>query len=406
MLRVGVFPADRGGCGHYRLIWPWREVARQFGDVLEVTFVEEMQDRIMIEWSAGPWGDGEPTEYHVPQRIMEMPDIDVAVFQRPLHSKMAPYFKLLRERGIFVVVDLDDNFDRISTKNTAWFSAEPHWMREDEMRKIARIFGEITVTKHTSTGEWHYVPAHNGATNRRNVRAALAETDLLIVSTPALARHYGPMCKGSTVIIDNYVDEQWTRYTRDVNILPIIGWTGSVATHPNDLQEMGGAFTMARRRDDTPSFIWKVVGTGKGVEQRMGEEPDETTEWVDLVSGEYMREYATFDIAVCPLEDSAFNHAKSWLKGIEAAAVGVVPIMSPLSEYRRLNADGIGLIAKRPRDWERHLRDLLMNPSKREELAARGREVVREKYTMQGNAHRWVEALLGVMKTRTAAHAP
>lgn len=405
MLRVGVFPADKGGCGHYRLIWPWQEIARQYPGEVDVIWGDDVQEQILIEWEGGPWGPGEPTQYHTPKRIMELPDMDVAVFQRPLHSKLIPYFRLLRERGIIVVVDLDDNFDRLSHANVAWFSAEPHWVHDDEIKKIARLFPEgVTVTKRTTTGEWSYVPAHAGASHRRNIRDALKEADLLITSTPSLARHYGGLAR-RTVTIDNYVDARWCTYTREPNRVPIVGWTGSVATHPNDLQEMGPAFTVVRRREDTPAFIWKIVGTGQGVAKRMGEEPDETTEWVDLVSGEYMRQYGTFDIAVCPLEDIAFNHAKSWLKGIEAAALGVVPIMSPLPEYRRLNDDGIGLLAKRPRDWQRHLLTLLKDVSMRNDLAAHGRAVVLEKYTLQDNAYRWLEALVEAMKTRTAAHA-
>jgi len=403
-IRVGVFPADQGGCGHYRLIWPWREVARQFGDEIEVLWVDEMQEKTLIEWAGGPWGDGEPTQYHVPQRILDMPAIDVAVFQRPLHSKLTHYFRLLQERGIIVVVDIDDNFDRISPQNVAWYSVEPHWMQHDEVQKIARIFGNVTVTKRTTIGEWHYVPAHEGATHRRNIKNALRHTDLLITSTPALARHYGEYAR-NTIVIDNYVSKEWCDYSHPHNVVPIVGWTGSVATHPNDLQQLRASVTQVRKSEDVPTFMWKVVGTGKGVAVRMGEEPDATTDWVDLTSGEYMRQYATFDIALCPLEDSAFNHAKSWLKGIEAAAVGVVPIMSPLSEYRRLNADGVGLLAKRPRDWERHLRTLLTNQTMREDLAAHGREVVRQKYTMEDNAYRWAEALLHTVKTRAAAHA-
>lgn len=398
-LRVGVFPADQGGCGHYRLTWPWLEVARQFPDEIEVLHADDMQERVLIAWDGGPF-TGEPTEYHTPKHIVEMPDIDVAVFQRPLHSKYAPYFKLLRERGIVVIVDLDDNFDRIDTRNVAWCAAEPHWLAPPEAQQLADMFGHVDITKKSVQSGHVFTPAHKGATHKRNIRTALKHADLLITSTPSLAQHYGGAA-AQTIVIPNYVHQWYVDMgeKHEENDPLIVGWTGSVSTHPNDLQRMGHALPALRKKDVLFSF--KVVGTGVGVTRCTGLEPDITSAgWVSL-HGDYQREYAEMDIALCPLEDSSFNVAKSWLKPLEAAALGVIPVMSSLVEYERIHAHGVGLIAKRPREWEGHVRQLLQSEEMRREMRARGLEAARE-LTLEKNAYRWVEALNSAMVGRMA----
>jgi hypothetical protein len=73
--------------------------------------------------------------------------------------------------------------------------------------------------------------------------------------------------------------------------------------------------------------------------------------------------------------------------------------MSPLAEYTRIHDLGVGLIAKRPRDWESAVRKLLHSAKGREELRARGLAIAKE-LTYEKNAYRWVEALNSVLATR------
>jgi glycosyltransferase involved in cell wall biosynthesis len=399
-IRVGIFPADDGGCGYYRMRWPWEAVAQQFGDEIEVVWDEDVHKQIILEWDRR--FDDEPTEYHIPQRIIDMPHFDAMVFQRPLHSKLAPYFRMLRERGIAVIVDLDDNFDRIPTSNVAWHGSEPHWVQQEELKQLARLFKHVDVTKKTSDGHFFYTPQHMGSVNKRNVHAALKHTDVLIASTPGLASHYGGIAD-TTTVIRNYVNEWYLElgYAHQEGDIPVVGWTGSLLTHPNDLQEMGPSLANLRR--EGVDYLWKIIGTGAGVKHVCGVMPDVTSGgWVSL-HGDYQREYATFEIGVCPLEDNEFNRGKSWLKPLEAAALGVVPVMSALPEYLELHECGIGFIAKKTSRWKSCLRTLLTSDAERKEMREAGL-VAASELTYQKNAWRWVEAL-NLALTRMEAHA-
>jgi hypothetical protein len=65
--------------------------------------------------------------------------------------------------------------------------------------------------------------------------------------------------------------------------------------------------------------------------------------------------------------------------------------MSPTPDNLRLHRDGIGLIAKRPRDWQRHLRRLMTDADYRIEQGEAAKAAAR-KHTIQGNLERWISA--------------
>jgi glycosyltransferase involved in cell wall biosynthesis len=120
-------------------------------------------------------------------------------------------------------------------------------------------------------------------------------------------------------------------------------------------------------------------------------DPVEATGWIPL--GDYYREVSSLSAGVVPLADSAFNRAKSWLKGLEYAALGVPFVATPSPEYVRLqNEAGAGLLADKPKRWRSLLRKLFDDESMRWELAAHARDGVRNRLTIEANAWRWDEA--------------
>jgi glycosyltransferase involved in cell wall biosynthesis len=190
-------------------------------------------------------------------------------------------------------------------------------------------------------------------------------------------------------------------------------WTGSVATHPTDLQQAAAGFQKLVLHGPAEC---RIIGTGKGVASRLGLGPDEvlvtephpddpegsvqtvtrpnplvhaTGEWVPI--DDYPTLIAkTGDAGVVPLDYTPFNEGKSWLKGLEFAAAGRPFVASATEPYTLLRDDhGIGLIAKRPRDWIRQMTKLEADPEYAEGIAAAWLDTVRQYMTYEANAHRW-----------------
>jgi glycosyltransferase involved in cell wall biosynthesis len=342
-VRVVVHPADQGGCGNYRLIFPAQALANEGEDVCL-----EFDYKYSAYWQDTAWR----------QSIIGMAqpvDADVVVLQRPLHRHRYELMRALQADGVAVVVEVDDDFHAVHKANVAWRSTNPL-----------------------------VDPDHN----RDWLMRACKEADLVTVSTPALAERYG--AHGRVVVLPNYVPARYCDLEPPVRAMgTVVGWTGSVATHPGDLEVTGGA--VQRVLDETDARF-HVVGTGAGVVQRLGldEEPS-STGWVPLDT--YPVEMAQIDVGIVPLAPHPFNEAKSWLKGLEFAALGVPFVATPTSQYQALHGQyGLGELAATPVEWGLHLRRLLAWPVLRCEEAERGRDMVRANLTVEANAWRWEEA--------------
>jgi glycosyltransferase involved in cell wall biosynthesis len=136
-----------------------------------------------------------------------------------------------------------------------------------------------------------------------------------------------------------------------------------------------------------------MVGPIVGVQEQLGldEEPEFTDGIPDI--DDYYRAITRLDVGIAPLADTGFNKAKSWLKPLELAACGVVPVMSPVAEYASLHSQGIGVLAQwKGRNWRQQVERLLLDENLRNELAWQAEGVVRTRHTIEGRCHLWAEA--------------
>lgn len=348
---ITVYPDDLGGCGHYRLIWPARALRAQ-GAPVEVRPHTE-PNGMFADTPAGP----------VLVDVVA-PDSDVVVIQRPLKADMVKAIQHLQRQGRKVVVDIDDDFTHIHPRNVSFPAVHPVTSRDRNFRHLA---------------EACYLADH------------------LVVTTPALARRYGQ--HGRVSVVPNCVPSWYLGVTPDPHDGVVVGWTGTVQTHPTDLQETGGAVARACRA--TGAGIG-VVGTGIGVGRALGfHQPNlPGPGWLEL--DQYPLAMAEFDIGIVPLDDIVFNRAKSALKLMEFAALGVAVVASPTPDNERLATQGAGILAGRPREWEREVRRLIEDVDHRCEVARRGRDAMAQ-HTIEGNADRWLAAWSAPMNARRRA---
>ncbi len=369
-MRIAVYPADAGGCGHYRLIWPAEAIARKYPDV-EVLIGKDAPT-IKVAWSEEFKDDPNGMAPYWVQAVDADVDADVVVMQRPLHRQFTQVYEILRRKGVRVCVDLDDNFDRVDTKNIAYFATQPNWVTKAELEQwIEHMRRDELVTKKSWDKNWFHTPHYEGCVHGANIRRALEHADMLTVSTPHLLQHYGRI-PAAAQLIRNTLPPHALKLGQEKIDTPHegpvrVGWTGSVQTHPQDLEEIGGAMLELRRR---VNFELHIVGLGTGIFEKWGVSPDTHSGWKPI--SEYHLAYQHLDVALCPLHDDQFNHSKSWLKPLEAAGVGAVPVLSPTPEYRVINDMGIGVIAKRPREWVSKVARLIEDAEHRRDLQVAG----------------------------------
>jgi len=290
-VRVDIIPSDKVACAHYRLAWPANAVAEQ------------------TDWDVRIHDPGEvflrpPLSI---QGIDDLDSVDLVVMQRIATPRQARLVKALQSRGIAVVVDVDDLLSGIERDNKSW----EYWNEQ--------VMG---------------LPRH------QYLDMAATSADLVTVSSDYLATKYGR--HGRVEVIRNGLPNQafddpaavYER-TRAVDGQVVIGWSGSLASHPHDLDVLGAGVRAAM--DNDPLLHFRVVGDAEPVAQALNLDPQRVsgTGWLDFE--DYHAALRGVDVALVPLSESRFNRAKSHLKAMEFAAAGAVVIASDLPEQRKFS---------------------------------------------------------------------
>jgi glycosyltransferase involved in cell wall biosynthesis len=318
--------ADDSACGYWRMRLPQAHLD-------EVEFVD-------VETVTARYLEDDVLEVEPP----------VAVFQRPVRARALELIEALQRAGTAVVVEMDDDLRYVHPDNYGYLSM------------IGR-FEDI----HWSHAE-----------------LAAQRADLVIASTPALARRYG--AHGRVVVIQNYLPSALLEIKPEHKSWPLlVGWAGSTAYHPGDLEVTYGGVAAACTE---AGASFRVVGDARGANDSLGIPVIEQTGMIEQEL--FHAQVAQLDTGIVPLQRSRFNDAKSNLKGLEYAALGVPFVASPTPEYERLADQGAGRLAGP--SWGEWRTAVLSCLDGRDEEAERGRAVVREHYLIEDNAWRWAEA--------------
>ena len=343
-MKVYVYPADATGCGHFRLIWPAEELKRQGYDVTIMPPDERGAFHAEIK-------DGRVVKVIYPR------DADVIVLQRVSHKHLAQAVEVIRNDGVAVIMDIDDDLSTIHPNNPAWQILHPR-------------SGGTSITQDHS---WHHV------------ETAARTSTLTVVSSDALATKYRGV-HGARILYNRVPDHYLSIPHEDSRT---IGWCGSAWTHPDDGPEVGPA--IARLVNDGESFAF--VGPKEHVATSFGIADDSFTCTGGVPISKWPYRVAELGVGIAPLADTKFNSAKSWLKPLEYAALGVPCVMSPRAEYVRLHKQtnrDIGVLAERPKEWYRLLKRFVTNDPYRRLMGAQAREAAAE-LTYAKHAWRWME---------------
>ncbi len=234
------------------------------------------------------------------------------------------------------------------------------------------------------------------------LRELLTSAAITTVSTTELAERYASFVREVRVFENRLDPDLWfgdcaeeardllLRHVEDPLTMPLelgagirIIYMGSV-THDEDLALILPVIEALRATHDVTLY---TIGVARelppGVGRLAPPNPrfDRFVPWFRALAGQ-------FDLAIAPLVESRFNTAKSSLKFMEYAAVGLPVVASRVGPYAEVVRDGQdGILVDNDVDaWLEALRALIDEPSARRRLAAAAQERARAEFTAQACA--------------------
>jgi glycosyltransferase involved in cell wall biosynthesis len=272
---------------------------------------------------------------------------DIIWMQRLMHATLDQSILIARAEGQIVVNDIDDWYWGLDPRNAAYKASHPK---------------------------------HNDKENTKYYKQVVKASDLVVVSTPYLAKRVSEFYDGRIELISNYIDV--ARFNkRPLNEdTPELGWVGSTDHRSGDIELLRGIVGPLAQSGvvrlvhgghfaPSPSFASKA-----GV-------PEEYVRTIPRSNTDYYPTLLDFDIGMVPLRDVPFNHAKSDIKGLEYAAAGIPFVSSDLPSYRELHrawgGEGV-ILARRPKEWIKGIKSFT-DPRRRSELSDYLVERVRER---------------------------
>jgi hypothetical protein len=243
------------------------------------------------------------------------------------------------------------------------------WDIEHQSERAAAFFGDPTI--------------------RANLDANIRAADAVTVTTEPLADLVRPL-NPHVHVVPNYLPA-WllthARPRREGRI--VIGWGGS-STHRADWQQCGQQ--VRRFLDRAPAAVeWHGMGADYASEFRLPRERVRVTGWTESVP-DYWRAI-DYDIMIAPLRPHPFNRAKSNLRVLEAAMLGIPVVASDYGPYAEFVQHGVtGLLVRSEHEWGKHLRALVEDEAMREEMGAAARRRAAA-WTIEQHADEWKKAL-------------
>jgi len=289
---------------------------------------------------------------------------DIIVLKVVMNRKTKEIVEAEMRAGKKIVVDIDDWFDDLPDTNRAKQTTDPE-KNPDNNRDI---YFEIIDMAHA-----------------------------IICSTQFLYDQYSARYPSKPVfMVRNSIDiARWPQRKMQPK-LPVIGWCGATPWRANDLEQLAPFMNDYLKSRHLTFHHAGHIQNAHSVAELMQVDPS-------IVCLEPMQPITNLpqmlqkiDIGIVPLNDLPFNHAKSYLKGLEYAAAGIPFVASDLPEYRLLAENGVGRIATTAEEWIKHL-DELQEYKPRFEEAQNNYGIVKDKYSMTSMSSKWLSVFYEIM---------
>jgi len=290
---------------------------------------------------------------------------DLLVMQRVGTPGQYHVMKWASENGVATVIDYDDAMWCIDKDNYAW----PSWNLSNPTKQ-----------------HWQWC----------DDAAILA--DLITCTTDALSVRYSRR-HGRTEVIPNYMPAASLALSKRDNEVFTAGWAGFTATHPGDCQISRPAAEAVLAGGGRLA----VVADAAGAAAEWGVDPALVEDLPPRPLGpKYFESLGALDLMLVGLRDTPFNRAKSALKVMESAALGVPSVAPDNAPHRALARTGFPVtLASNPSEWADAAKQwMALSAEDRLEQSLLLREVMRKGYTIEANAEQWAQAWERAMRRK------
>jgi hypothetical protein len=360
-MRICFIPKNIDGSGWYRCFFPAHYLVERghFAQAPPMGFFRPDGQPVEV------YPDGQLPEGWLTCKFGEWPEADVYVFQMSNDPNVPNLVNQIHEAGKKVVFEVDDDLLHVPKYNP--FNDDPQWF-------------------------------HQG------VKMA----DAVVVSTPSLKRSYGFLNSNVVVLRNRLFWPMWETlapvYERREWRKLRVGWMGIMEYHTADLEVLKpwlGKWLKAH-----PDVEFVSVGSPE-VHKFLGvpENQRVTTDKCDFRHHELAYITSVMDIGLVPLARNRFNEGKSYLKGLEYSACGIVPLATPSGQYKELIEDGEdGFLCETPADFERAL-NILIEDRERLERMGRAAYEKAKAWTYEKHIDEWEDFFESVCADAIASRA-
>jgi len=287
-----------------------------------------------------------------PPSLDHLSQADVVHMWRLFRGPARRLATALREAGVAVVFDNDDDMTRVPKGSPA--------------------YKEMSAAKEQVASE---------------LGAMLRLADLVTTTCGELGSRLRRLGARDVRVVENYLEAGFLR-ERNVNgDGVVIGWVAG-AEHRGDLKDLRLRRTLEQLLEAQPHVSLVSVGLDLGVRS------ERYTHIADVPFPELPDTIAQFDLGLAPIADVSFNRVRSNIKVKEYAAGGVPWIASSIGPYRDLGGDQGGRVVQ-DYGWAEALTDLVTDAPARAALAERAAAWGRTQ-TVTDNAAEWEVAFAQV----------
>ena len=233
--------------------------------------------------------------------------------------------------------------------------------------------------------------AHNVFEAQFVISRTMQVADAVTTTTDFLALQLARYNK-NVKVLPNYIDEDRWNLPNLPNTTDRIriGWAGSI-THVEDVRMIERPIRLICK--EFPQVQLIIVGDPRVAEIFKGL-PVDNQLGVPFEAWPSKLRSLRLDIGLAPLRKTLFNQCKSNIKWIEYSIAGIPGVYSPTiyNDIGTKHFDGIyGMIAENQEQWYRCIKNYIISPELREDIAGRALSCVTTGYTLKTGIKKWVK---------------